>query len=222
MDGHGLYVDTAAMRFLTLATILCLAPWGLNARVLWRTDAPGTLEMVNVLRPDEFSEAAILRLCRAFLAAHQRERFLRYAFATDDQEAYRGLRGRGTTDSTFSSWLYFYRAAHYSGSFAEMLRIGDRIGVRFRFQDGSITERILQGGTPFQIRFQGQDVRLLFITFYWTHGDADAPPKTAEIYLETPLRFNRAQATALTLWLRRETGLQWLVTFIENGWTFAP
>jgi len=158
-----------------------------KAGIFWQTNACGVIEQAATIRPSEFSEGHVLRLCRSFLAAHRQAVVIRYLIVTDAQEALTNLRGPGITDIEFPGWRRFYLAqSRHPPPTAELIRIVDRASVRLRFLDGTIVERVIEGSSPLRIRFQGETVRILGATADRANTPRGVPPETAHLLSRSP------------------------------------
>ena len=126
------------------------------------------------------------------------------------------------TDIDFPYWRSAYLSqTRNPPATAELIRLRDRALVRMRFLDGSIVERILGGGNPLKMNFQGESVTILGLSSTTTITPRGISPGTVEFWVQTARAWNLAKAESFSRMMRQRTGLSRIVVNIEDGWWFV-
>jgi hypothetical protein len=180
------------------------------------------LDEAFLIPPAEFAEPRVLELCHAFMVANHGYRVLRYFVVTDSTDA-RRLLGPGVTDIDFPGWLQDYKTEPQNPPpTAELLKVGEKAVVRFRFRDGKIIERVVGTGNPLEIHYQGEAVKVLDIA-------PDPPRRIGELpygggeqfFIQTARPWTFKLAEGFDKFLHAATGLTSIEMTMEDGWWFA-
>ncbi len=215
------------MRFTITAVVLSgwvFPMFGVGPpQVFSERQARNAVEVAVLIQPSQFTTSYVIALCKSFMDAHQESPLVRYVIFTELQDGRNYLGGLGVTDWEFPAWRHAYLLENQNPpATAEMIRIAKRASVRIRFQDGTIEEHVLLGGSPFDLNLDGIAARLLAVTFHGAGAHrGDIPDNVISVYVQTAETWDKQLAERFSRLLRASFGFPWLELHLEDGWWFA-
>lgn len=203
----------------TIALALVLT---IPTRTIWQDQGLGIVEQMDLIPIEQFTEPNVTRLAHQFMVKNSQIPVVRYLVVVNEYDALSKLRGLGVTDVDYAGWREMYlREGGAVPPTAEMVKIGDRAGLRIRLASGQVVERLLRGSNPFQYWFNGERLRLHGVAVSHEGVPGGWQGKMPHFFFQTPTAWSKVRAESFSRWFRKSLGIEQMEIDLVNGWWFV-
>jgi hypothetical protein len=205
----------------------CCVLFAETSTIRERRSGERVIDRLLLTSRDEFSEKHVRKIALEFVAAHRTYGLLRLGIATSAEDAQIAFMGSGGGDRVFEPMQKVYSSQNPPrGPVAEMLKMGDRASIRFRWPDGRISETVLQRGSAFSFRFRSETVSILGIALKIVgmipiegpiaESKDPEPLHSSIVYVATKRRLSLHEAATISREIRNAVRTPWVDVQVDQ------